>query len=140
MTTEYIVSSLQDLDPIATSLLESGYTTFLLQGELGVGKTQFVKSLVAQLGGNQDEVQSPTYTYMNSYHTPHKSVIHMDLYRLETQEAAFSKGIFEEIDNHDIVCIEWPQREENYTDMKTVRLLFCFLPDNSRKIIVSPIS
>jgi tRNA A37 threonylcarbamoyladenosine biosynthesis protein TsaE len=40
----------------------------------------------------------------------------MDLYRFETQEDAFNKGIFDAIDEHEIICIEWPKREKEYVD------------------------
>jgi tRNA A37 threonylcarbamoyladenosine biosynthesis protein TsaE len=52
----------------------------------------------------------------------------MDLYRFENQEDAFNKGIFEAIDEHDFICIEWPKREENYSDASWVRLQFSFTP------------
>lgn len=137
MKKEYQIASPQELVPIAQYLLKEGYTTFLLQGELGVGKTQFVKSLVEQLGGNYNEVQSPTYTYMNEYVTPQGTVVHMDLYRIEDKEDAFFKGIFEEIHNHDYICIERPKREEEYINTTSIRLEFSFLADTERKIIVS---
>ena len=74
---------------------------------------------------------------MNPYTTPRGELIHMDLYRFETQENAFSKGIFEAIDNYDYICIEWPKREANYVDATRVRLQFSFQADGSRKIIFS---
>ena len=140
MRREYQISLPEELNSIAKELLHLWYTTFLLQGDLGVGKTQFVKSLISELGANPHQVQSPTYTYMNSYFTEHGSVVHMDLYRLEEKQHAFSKGIFEEISNHEYVCIERPKREEEYTDVTTVRLEFSFLPDERRRIIISDLS
>ena len=66
---------------------------------------------------------------MNIYNLPdHRQLLHMDLYRFENQEDAFNKGIFEAIDEHDYICIEWPKREENYNDASWVRLQFSFTP------------
>ena len=132
-----IITSIDELHAFAQSLLQTGYQKFLLEGALWVGKTQFVKGVVQALWGKGDAVQSPTYTYMNPYTTPRGELIHMDLYRFETQENAFSKGIFEAIDNYDYICIEWPKREDNYVDATRVRLQFSFQPDGSRKIIFS---
>lgn len=135
-----IITSIEELNALAQSLVQTWYRKFLLEGELWVGKTQFVKGVVQALWGNRDEVQSPTYTYMNPYITPLWELIHMDLYRFETQENAFSKGIFEAIDNHDYICIEWSKREEQYVDATRVRLQFSFNADQSRTIIISTIS
>ncbi len=138
MNSIYIIPSLEELNALAQSLIQSGYHKFLLEGELWVGKTQFVKELVAWLGGRPDEVQSPTYTYMNYYDIPEKKqLLHMDFYRFESQENAFSKWIFEAIDNHDYICIEWPQWEEGYVDSNRVRLHFSFNPDQTRTIKIS---
>lgn len=139
MSQTHTITSIPELNTLANTLVQSGITTFLLEGELGVGKTQFVKGLVQGLWGKADEVQSPTYTYMNPYATPKGSVVHMDMYRLEEKAHAFSKGIFEAIENHDIVCIERPKREEEYVDSNSVRLQFSFLPDGARKIIITQI-
>lgn len=130
-----IISSIEELNIFAQELITQGYRKFLLEGELWVGKTQFTKEIVALLWGTKDEVQSPTYTYMNIYNLPdHKSVLHMDLYRFESQEDAFHKWIFEAIDEHDIVCIERPKRETNYSDATRVRLQFSFTSDGKRNI------
>lgn len=77
---------------------------------------------------------------MNPYTTPRGELVHMDLYRFEAQDNAFSKGIFEAIDNHDYICIEWPKREENYVDATRVRLQFAFQTDGSRMITFSTLS
>lgn len=107
----------------------------MLEGSLGVGKTQFTKEVVSLLWWDKDSVQSPTYTYMNIYDLPeHKQLLHMDLYRFKDRQDAFSKGIFEAIDNHDYICIERPKREEEYTDASWVRLQFSFTPDGERSI------
>jgi len=130
-----IISSIDELNSFANDLLTQWYRKFLLEGELGVGKTQFTKEIVSLLWWNKDSVQSPTYTYMNIYSLPdHRQLLHMDLYRFENQEDAFNKWIFEAIDEHDIICIERPKREENYSDSSRVRLHFSFTSDGERKI------
>jgi tRNA threonylcarbamoyladenosine biosynthesis protein TsaE len=132
-----IISSLIELNNFAKHLLSQWYHKFLLEWELGVGKTQFTKEIVSLLWWNKDNVQSPTYTYMNIYNlSDHKQMLHIDLYRFEDKEDAFNKGIFEAIDEHDIICIERPKREEEYTDPSWVRLQFSFTPDGQRNITI----
>lgn len=118
------ISSLQDLHDFAQKLQTQGLTNFLLKGNLWVGKTQFVKEFVSVLGGDKHQVQSPTYTYINTYSTPHWEVLHIDMYRLDSAQDTLDRGIFEAIDNHDIVFIEWPRREEEYIDPSWTQLEF----------------
>ena len=85
---------------------------FFLFGEMGVGKTTFVKYLVnnLQLKFNEinTEVTSPTFNIMNEYHISDLLVKHYDLYRLKVAEELNDLNLFE--DNKDeIVFIEWPQ-------------------------------
>lgn len=130
-----IISSISELNTFAQSLIEKWQKNFLLEGELWVGKTQFVKGIVQALWWQADNVQSPTYTYMNIYDLPNnKKLLHMDLYRFKDRQDAFSKGIFEAIDNHDYICIERPRREEEYVDWARVRLAFSFGKEDSRQI------
>ncbi len=133
-----IISSITELNTFAGELLSQWYRKFLLEGSLGVGKTQFTKEIMSLLWWDKDSVQSPTYTYMNIYNLPdHRQLLHMDLYRFEKQEDAFNKWIFEAIDGHDIICIERPKREEEYADSSWARLQFSFTPDGERTITIS---
>lgn len=130
-----LISSLDDLSQFAQRCIDQWYHKFLLQGELGVGKTQFTKEIVALLGGDKKTVQSPTYTYMNQYELwDHTTLLHMDLYRLSLAEEAFQKWIFEAIEDYEYICIEWPQRESRYIDETRVRLQFSFTADGKRII------
>ena len=110
-----------------------------MEGDLWVGKTQFVKWIMKALWSDPVQVQSPTYTYMNIYPliSQWSQLLHMDLYRFEHQEDAFNKWIFEAIDEHDYICIERPRREEEYADSSWARLQFSFTPDGYREITIS---
>ena len=86
--------------------------TFFLFGEMGVGKTTFVKYLInnLQLKFNESntEVTSPTFNIMNEYHISNLLVKHYDLYRLKVADELNDLNLFE--DNKDeIIFIEWPQ-------------------------------
>lgn len=84
---------------------------FLLNGELGAGKTTFVKE-VCRFLGVEEMVDSPTFSIVNRYEYVTKGVVksvyHLDLYRIESVEEALDLGIYEILDSGDYVFIEWP--------------------------------
>lgn len=132
-----VISSIEALHTLAQDLILQWYRHFLLEWTLWVGKTQFTKEVVSLLWWDPHVVQSPTYTYMNTYHLwNNQQLLHMDLYRLETYEDTVNKWIFEAIDHHDIICIERPKREDHYLDNNRVRLEFSFTSDWDREITI----
>ena len=58
----------------------------------------------------------------------------MDMYRLETAEDAMEKGIIEEIENHDYICIEWPKFMEYYVDETWLELNIEKVDETTRKV------
>ncbi|NRA38335.1 MAG: tRNA (adenosine(37)-N6)-threonylcarbamoyltransferase complex ATPase subunit type 1 TsaE [Planctomycetes bacterium] len=79
-----------------------------LNGELGAGKTTFVRALVDALNGDVTTVSSPTYTLLNCYHAS-IPVIHIDAYRLHSEADLEGLG-FSELCEGAIACIEWADR------------------------------
>ena len=80
-----------------------------LEGELGAGKTHFVRGLVAGWGGGQ-EVTSPTFALVHEYATPRGAVFHLDLYRAKSAEEVWSAAQDELHAQHAMVVIEWADR------------------------------
>lgn len=78
-----------------------------LTGDLGAGKTSFVKALASHLG-SLDLVQSPTYVYLQIYEAP-LPLFHFDLYRMRSADDFFAMGFEEYFFKGGIVLIEWPQ-------------------------------
>lgn len=80
-----------------------------LYGDLGAGKTQFVKGFVKAFGLTGNEVNSPTFTIINEYEGS-VPVYHFDCYRLESEEEALEIGAEEYFYGNGVCIIEWPER------------------------------
>jgi tRNA threonylcarbamoyladenosine biosynthesis protein TsaE len=80
--------------------------TWLLRGELGAGKTTWTRGFLQGLGGDEDQVASPTYAVLHRYAAPGSRVFHLDLYRLGP-EGAWSLGLEEQVDSKDRLVVEW---------------------------------
>ena len=91
---------------LAADLPDGG--TVLLFGQLGAGKTAFVRGLLAGAGGEPEEVTSPTFTLIQQY-AGRLPVTHVDLYRLSAVEAD-DLGLDEIMSGAGIVAIEWADR------------------------------
>ncbi len=106
-----------------------------LIGELGAGKTVFVRGLVEALGGDATSVRSPTFTLLNLYacHLNGRPVVvhHFDLYRIASLADLDSTGFFEFARGDGITLVEWPDRVPGLlSDLDAIiRFLFGALPD-----------
>ena len=80
-----------------------------LSGELGAGKTQFVRGLARGLG-IPARVHSPTFTLVNEYGGGRLTLFHLDLYRLETAEQILAAGLADFFAPDGVTVIEWAER------------------------------
>ncbi|MFN0085270.1 MAG: tRNA (adenosine(37)-N6)-threonylcarbamoyltransferase complex ATPase subunit type 1 TsaE [Blastocatellia bacterium] len=111
-TGQFITHSAEETFELACSIGESlrESTVFLLQGDLGAGKTVFAKGIAAGLDIDPADVNSPTFTLVNR-HDGRMRLYHLDLYRLEGYaEDLRAIGLEEMLDEEAVVVIEWPER------------------------------
>jgi tRNA threonylcarbamoyladenosine biosynthesis protein TsaE len=114
MTTTFISHNPAETEALGEKFgraAQSGFV-FALSGDLGAGKTQFVKGLARGLGISA-RVHSPTFTLVNEYGGGRLKLFHLDLYRLETPAQILSAGVGEFLSPDGVAVIEWAERIAN---------------------------
>ena len=112
-----------------TKYLKGGEFVFLY-GEMGVGKTTFVKYFINEYQKinnlTQSEITSPTFSLLNEYQVKDIRIKHYDIFRINSKEDINNLDIFEK-DNKLITLIEWPQLIADKQDIKFITLTFNYL-------------
>ena len=109
-----ICKSENELEAIAKKLLQTNpdIKIFAFQGELGAGKTTFIKSICKYLGVI-DNMTSPSYSIVNEYLTQAKeSVFHFDFYRIQNIEEVYDIGYEDYFFSGNYCFLEWPEKIE----------------------------
>jgi tRNA threonylcarbamoyladenosine biosynthesis protein TsaE len=106
----------------------------LLYGELGAGKTAFVRGLARGLGAPDAEVSSPTFTIVQEY-AGRLPLYHVDLYRLEPNEIE-DLGLDELISGDGVVAIEWAERWHGRPD-DAIEVRLEHAGEDERRIVIT---
>ncbi len=106
----------------------------LLIGNLGAGKTTLAKGIVSGLGAAApDEVASPTFTLIHDY----GEVVHIDLYRLETERQVETLGLDDIIDGARLTLIEWGERFPTLMPARRTEIRLRTVSDQEREVTVN---
>lgn len=124
-----LIISLEKIEIAAKKFIDllKDKTVVAFHGNLGAGKTTFIKAVCKQLGV-EENVSSPTFSIINQYTAVnYKRVFHIDLYRVKDNEEAVNAGVEECIYSGDTCFIEWPERVS-------------ILPYDTVNVFIEPIS
>ena len=132
------VKSVADLEQAARRFVEEmgDETVYAFYGEMGAGKTTFIRALATALGVEDDVANSPSFSIINEYRsdTTAELIYHFDLYRLDSMDEAMDIGVEDYFDSGALCLLEWPERIEPMLPDDTVRVTITVNPDESRTI------
>ena len=127
------IESTAELNKVAVQLLAfaDGEKFFIFEGEMGAGKTTFIKAFCEVLGV-EDIVTSPTFSIVNEYIGTNGSIYHFDFYRLKNIQEAYDIGYEEYFYSDNICLVEWPTKVEELLPEKYVKVEITITGDHSR--------
>lgn len=112
-----------------------------LQGELGSGKTRFVKGFAPNFGVDRNEIQSPTYTLIHEYNRKdYLPLYHLDCYRLEREEEAVEIGVEDYFFGQGVSVVEWPERIASLIPEEAINIRIEITGPASRQFFISNLS
>ena len=130
-----VVNCISELSQTSQMLLDSldNSNIVYLYGEMGVGKTTFVKEICKCLEV-EDVVSSPTFSIVNQYLCKDKRIIfHFDFYRIKSVEEIFDMGFEEYFYKNHLCIVEWPEMIEPIIDTKVVKVR---MQENNKQRII----
>lgn len=114
MQKKWLSNSINDLENIAQELIKTAKENkiWAFYGEMGAGKTTFIKAICKVLNVREDNVSSPTYSLVNEY-LGKDTIYHFDFYRLKNELEALDIGIEDYFYSGKLCLIEWPEKIPN---------------------------
>ena len=127
---------LTEIDTIALEILnQHPEKVILFNGQMGAGKTTFIKALSKALGV-QNATSSPTFSLVNEYQIPNGMVYHFDVYRLKNETEALDFGIDDYLYSGHWCFIEWAEKIPNLIPEKHSVITIEILENGNRNIIL----
>ncbi|MEG1616343.1 MAG: tRNA (adenosine(37)-N6)-threonylcarbamoyltransferase complex ATPase subunit type 1 TsaE [Bacteroidales bacterium] len=109
-------------------------TVFAFRGEMGAGKTTFIKAICEELGV-EDVINSPTFAIVNEYRSASAELIyHFDFYRIDKPEEAYDFGYEDYLYSGALCFIEWPEKIEDLLPGDVVNVTIQENPDGTRSV------
>jgi tRNA threonylcarbamoyladenosine biosynthesis protein TsaE len=112
----------------------SSRAVVMLDGNLGAGKTTITKGFARALGADETEVSSPTFTLIHEYGP---RLVHVDLYRLESEREFWTLGLEDYFDRDCVVLIEWASKFRSLLPKDAAHVRIEHLGGDRRRITVS---
>lgn len=120
---------------VAKKLLNGGFLA--LYGEMGAGKTAFVRGLVKELCPEcLPLVHSPTFAIVNEYIGEKTTVFHFDLYRLKDSDDLLSTGFYDYMNRGGVIVTEWSELFDSDIPSNAIRLKIEILDEQSRRFTI----
>lgn len=134
---EILVHNLEELSGAAKRILDSfpGEKIFLLEGDMGAGKTTLVKALCAKLEV-KDTASSPTYSIVNEYDYPKGEIYHFDFFRIKNEIEAYDLGFEEYLYSGSFCFIEWADKIKGLWPKSYIKIRIDETIDQHRTITV----
>jgi len=134
---EYKIESLSEINEVAKAFLDEygDRQVIAMYGEMGVGKTTFVKA-VCEVLGMEDEANSPSFAIVNEYKGKTKTVYHFDFYRINDPEEAYDFGYEEYFYSGNMCFVEWPEKIDALMPNNALVMKFIEREDGVRLIQV----
>ena len=131
--------SLDKIENAAKQFLSfvSDHKVFAFNGEMGAGKTTFIKALCTQLGV-EENISSPTYSIIQQYKTKNgKTIYHIDLYRMKDEEEVLQAGVEDCLYSNNICFVEWPEKASSIFPANKVEVFLQPIENDQRKMIIN---
>jgi tRNA threonylcarbamoyladenosine biosynthesis protein TsaE len=128
--------TLADLERIGRELMQAvkDFTVIAFRGEMGSGKTTFIKA-IGKILGVKDVMSSPTFSIVNEYkRTSDKKIFHFDFYRIKNETEAFDIGTEEYFDSDYYCFVEWPEKIPSLLPHRYADVLIT-IDDNTHRTI-----
>lgn len=119
-----IVHTESEIATAAKALLEAfpASRSFAFHGEMGAGKTTFIKAICSELGV-KDGMSSPTFSLVNEYVTSQgETIFHFDFYRIDNENDAYQAGLHEYFDTGNYCFVEWPEKVPSLLPTGTIHV------------------
>lgn len=115
-----------------------GGEMIVLEGDLGLGKTVFVRGIAVGLGVPEDEVSSPSFALVQEYRGGRLPLFHADLYRLDDEDDARTLGLEDLVTAGAVVVVEWGEKLPPYVRRGAVVVRLHDIGEDSRRIEIVP--
>lgn len=133
-----LLNNLSDIDAVAQKFVDNmgNRNIFAFYGEMGAGKTTFIKALCKTLGV-AETITSPTFAIINEYNKEDGDPIyHFDFYRIKNIEEAYDFGYEDYFYSGHLCFIEWPELVEPLLPESVVKVQIVVMDNGGRSIIV----